>query len=75
MSKQTKAEPETRTISIPVHPDDYDVPISLVHIPISRGRYVTLCGPLAYKTLKALQGTLEACKDALVTAPPEDFEI
>jgi hypothetical protein len=74
MSEQTKTE-KTRTIVIPVHPDDYNVPISLVHIPLSNGRYATICGPLAHKTLKALLGTLEACKDTLVTAPVEDFEI
>ena len=58
-------------ISIPVHPDELDVPVSLVHIPISGGRYVVLQGPLAPKTMTALQGTLEACRDILVAKPPE----
>lgn len=65
---------KTNFISIPAHPDDKDVPVSLVHIPLSQGRYATICGPLGHKTLEALQGTLEACKDVLV-AKPEDFEI
>lgn len=65
---------KTQTISIPIHPDDKDVPVSIVHIPLSDGRYATICGPLAHKTLTALQGTLEACKGCLV-AKPEDFTI
>ncbi len=64
-----KKEQKYRTITIPVHPDEYKIPISLVNIPISKGRYVTLCGPLGPKTLTALQGTLEACRDSLVKQP------
>lgn len=60
---------KTKTISIPIHPDDKDVPVSLVHVPLSKGRYATICGPLGYKTLCALQGTLLACKDSLVAQP------
>lgn len=65
---------KTRTIVIPVHPEDEKVPVSLVHIPLSKGRYATICGPLGAKTMTALLGTLEACKDSLVSPEP-DFEI
>lgn len=68
------AETKTHTIQIPIHPDDADVPVSLFHIPLSNGRYATICGPMGRKTLTALLGTLEACKDILVSSPP-DFEI
>lgn len=71
---------ESQTISIPIHPDDYDVPVSVVHLQLSKNppRYATIVGPLAYKTLAALQGTLIACRDTLVTQPKAeqaDFEI
>jgi hypothetical protein len=66
---------KTNTIVIPIHPDDRDVPISLVHIPLGNGRYATITGPLARKTLTALLGTLEACKDTLIAKDAEDFEI
>jgi hypothetical protein len=71
---EIKAADSSRTnrISIPVHPDDKDVPVSLVHIPLSRGRYAILYGPLGRKTLEALQGTLEACKEILVK--PESID-
>lgn len=66
---------ENRTrIVIPVHPEDYNVPVSLVHIELSPGRYATICGPLGRKTLESLQGTLVACKGSLVS-PSEDFTI
>ena len=65
---------KTQTIIIPIHPDDKDVPVSLVHIPLSEGRYAKICGPLGRKTLTALQGTLEACKDSMI-AKPDDFSI
>lgn len=65
---------KTNVISIPAHPDDHNIPVSLVHIPLSEGRYATICGPLGRKTLEALRGTLEACKDTLVKKP-EDFQI
>lgn len=65
---------KTNTIIIPVHPDEQNIPVSLIHLPISEGRYVTIQGPLGRKTLTALQGTLEACKDTLV-GKPEDFVI
>jgi hypothetical protein len=58
------------------HPDDKDVPVSLVHIPLSRGRYAILYGPLGRKTLEALQGTLEACKEILVKPESiDDYDI
>lgn len=66
---------KTQTISIPIHDDDKDVPISLVHIELSPGRYATLCGPLGRKTLEALQGTLKACEGVLTSGPETDFEI
>jgi hypothetical protein len=63
-------------IVIPIHPDDANVPISTVHIKLSKGRYATIQGPLGYKTVSALLGTLEACKDVLTAKPaPDDFEI
>lgn len=55
-----------RVIAIPIHQEDKKVPISVVHIPISKGRYATLQAPLAEKTMTALLGTLEACKDSLI---------
>jgi len=64
----------TTSIRIPIHPDDKDVPVSLVHIPLSNGRYAVIQGPLGHKTIEALLGTLLACKDCIV-AKPEDFEI
>ena len=64
------------TISIPIHPDDAGVPVSLVHLELSPGRYATICGPLGRKTLTALRGTLKACEDVLIANPkPDDFEI
>ncbi len=66
---------KNHTIAIPVHPDDYDVPVSLVHIPLSAGRYATICGPLGRKTIEALRATLEACKDTLTAKTEPDFEI
>jgi hypothetical protein len=65
---------KTRTITIPVHPDEVNVPVSLVHVPLSGGRYATICGPLAPKTMTAVLGTLNACKDILVSKP-DDFQI
>lgn len=63
---------KTQTIIIPVHPDELDVLRSVVHIPLSPGRYVTLEGPLAPKTGRALIATLEACKDCLVQPQSPD---
>lgn len=63
-----------KTISIPSHPDYKDVPVSLVHVPLSRGRYVTICGPLGRKTVTALLGTIEACRETL-TVTVQDYEI
>lgn len=62
-------------IVIPVHPDERDVPVSLVHVPISKGRYVTIQGPLAPKTMTAMLATLEANKDSLIEKPnvPENM--
>lgn len=67
-------KPEAHIISIPVHPADYDVPVSLVHIPLNKGRYAIIQGPLGRKTLTALYGAIMACKDIMV-AKPEDYEI
>ena len=64
-----KKEQQYRTICIPIHTDDAKLPISLVHIQLSKGRFATLQGPLGNKTLTALLGTLEACKDLLVEQP------
>lgn len=69
-----RANQEYRTITIPVHPDEYDVPVSIVHIELSEGRYATIQGPLGRKTMTALHATLVACKDILVSKP-EDYSI
>ena len=62
-------------IAIPVHPDERDWPVSLVHIPLSKGRFATIQGPLSPKTLTALLGTLEANRDSLVSNSVDDFSI
>jgi hypothetical protein len=66
-----------RTIQIPIHEDEVGFPVSLVHIQLSSGRFVTIYGPLAPKTMGALIKTIHACKDILVrpTANQSDFEI
>ena len=65
-----------RSIMAPVHPDEKDVPISVIYFPISNGRYVRLVTPLAPKTLDILGNVLVACKPALVSEPSAaDFEI
>ena len=64
-----------RSIVAPIHPDDKDVPLSVIYFPISRGRYVRIVTPLAYATMDILQNVLTACKPALVAEPEEDFEI
>lgn len=67
-----------QTVEIPVHPDDYDVPISLVHIALGDGRYAKLVGPLGRKTITALSKTLEANKDTMTSRKPDepdDFSI
>jgi len=64
-----------RAIVSPVHPDDKDVPISIIYFPISGGRYVRIATPIAYKTLDILGNVLVACKPALVAEPVADFEI
>lgn len=64
----------TTRITIPAHPDDHEVPASLLHIKLSPGRYATVWGPLARKSMTALLNTLEANRDALL-AKPEDFSI
>ena len=66
---------ECRTIVVPVHPDDKDVPVSVIYFPISRGRYIRITVPLAYKTMDVLQNVLVACKPVLVSDPLEDFQI
>ena len=64
-----KNEKQCRIISIPIHPEDAKLPISLVHIQLSKGKYAAVCGPLGYKTITALEATLIACKDSLVKRP------
>jgi len=66
---------ECRAIVVPVHPDDEDVPLSLIYFPVGNGRYVRITVPLAYKTMDILQNVLVACKPALVAEPVGDFEI
>jgi hypothetical protein len=72
-----KASPcNCRSLIIPVHPEEVDVPVSVIHIPISNGRFVRFCGPMAPKTLTILLGVMQACKPALVSPDPgQTFEI
>jgi hypothetical protein len=70
------AKEQFREISIPIHPDDAHAPTSIVHIPLSGGRFATIVGPLMPKTMTMLHDTLLACKDGLVVKPSEpDYEI
>ena len=70
-----KKEPCTcRVISGPIHPDDRDVPMSILHFPISNNRFVQICVPLAPKSLSILEDVLQAWKPALVDSDP-DYEI
>jgi hypothetical protein len=67
---------ECRAIVCPVHPDDKDVPLSVIYFPLSGRRYVRITVPLAYKTMDILEHVLVACKPALVSQPVEDdYEI
>ncbi len=66
-----------QSIEIPVHPEEFDVPISEIYIFLSKGRYARIKGPLGRKTLEALQGTLLANKDSMIYPKDggEDFSI
>jgi hypothetical protein len=66
---------KTNVIEIPVHPDEYNVPVSHINIELSTGRYATITGPLGRKTLTALIGTLKANKETLCAKTEEDFSI
>ena len=70
----------SKTIAVPVHPDEEKVPMSSIYFPLSEGKYAVFRGPLAPKTLGMLAGALKICKAALVAKPApaaraEDFSI
>lgn len=57
-------------IPIPVHPDDKDLPLSVVQLKLSKGVFVLTFPMQGRKTIQNIIDTLEIWKPTIVTPDP-----
>ena len=70
-------EKQEKILEIKVHPSERNIPVSLVHLELSPGRYFTMCGPLGKKTVRSVLKAIEGMGDTLTAESQleSDFEI